>query len=66
MRRMPLLSTLLEQFGIEPERFRLEWVSAAEGSKWATVVNDMTERVRKLGPLQWKERVAKTGETPTQ
>ena len=55
LRRMPLLATMLQQFGIEPERFRLEWVSASEGGKWATVVNDMTEKVRKLWPLGWKE-----------
>ena len=37
-RRMPLLKTVLETFGIEPERFRLEWVSASEGEKFASIV----------------------------
>lgn len=59
MRRMPLVKRLLTDFGIEPERFRLEWVSASEAAKWARVVNEMTEQVRRLGPLNWKENVAK-------
>jgi F420-non-reducing hydrogenase iron-sulfur subunit len=45
-------------FGIEPGRFRLEWVSAAEGAKWARMVNEMTEQVRRLGPLNWKEQIS--------
>lgn len=53
LRRMPLVNNLLSQFGIEPERFRWEWVSAAEGAKWASVVNEMTETIRQLGPLNW-------------
>jgi F420-non-reducing hydrogenase iron-sulfur subunit len=58
MRRMPLAELLLAEFGIEPQRFRWEWVSAAEGAKWARVVNEMTEDIRKLGPLNWKGVVA--------
>jgi F420-non-reducing hydrogenase iron-sulfur subunit len=44
------LSKVLEQFGIEPERLRLEWISASEGDKFAAVVKDMTEQIKKLGP----------------
>ena len=51
--RYSLLLRMLEQFGIEKERVRLEWVSAAEGEKFASVVSDMTEQVRRLGPLNW-------------
>ena len=54
MRRYPMLLKLLEQFGIEPERVRLEWVSASEGDRFAAVVRDLTETIRKLGPLSWK------------
>jgi len=50
-RRIPLLKKMLSQLGIEEERLRLEWVSASEGERFAAVVRDMTERVRKLGPL---------------
>jgi len=53
MARMPLLKRLLADLGIEPERFRHEWVSAAEGQKFAQLVTEMTEQVRKLGPLNW-------------
>jgi len=49
---MPLLKKMLEQFGIEEERLRLEWISASEGDRFATLVNEMTEAVRKLGPLR--------------
>jgi len=54
MRRMPLLIKLLEQMGIEKDRIRLDWVSASEGSRFATIVNEMTEKVRALGPLSQK------------
>lgn len=54
MRRYPLLVKLLESFGIENKRLRLEWVSAAEGEKFSNVVKDFTSVVKKLGPLNWK------------
>ena len=58
MRRFPLMLQLLDQFGIERERVRLEWVSASEGEKFAQVVGEMTEQLKELGPLNWKERSA--------
>ncbi len=61
MVRMPLLARVLQDLGLEPERFRWEWVSAAEGEKFAAVVKDMTERISKLGPLNWKERLRQRG-----
>ncbi len=51
-RRIPLLKKMLSQFGIEDERVRLEWVSAAEGDRFASIVNDMTKKVRELGPFR--------------
>jgi F420-non-reducing hydrogenase iron-sulfur subunit len=54
LRRMVLLKRMLADYGIEPERFRLEWVSASEGDRWAQVVNQITEDVRKLGPAKIK------------
>jgi F420-non-reducing hydrogenase iron-sulfur subunit len=51
LRRYHLLSRMLEDMGIERDRFRLEWISAAEGDRVKTVINDMVERVRALGPL---------------
>jgi F420-non-reducing hydrogenase iron-sulfur subunit len=50
LRRFQLLRRVVAEMGIEPERLRLEWISAAEGDKVRTVVNDMVERVRALGP----------------
>lgn len=50
-RRLPLLKRLLAQLGIEEERLRLEWVAASEPDRFVEVVNDMTETIRRLGPL---------------
>jgi len=58
MRRFPLLKKLLADYGIEDDRVRLEWVSASEGQRFADVVNDMTERVRALGPSPVKADLA--------
>jgi F420-non-reducing hydrogenase iron-sulfur subunit len=58
MRRFPLLKSLLADYGIEEERVRLEWVSASEGQRFADIVNDMTERVRALGPSPVKMALA--------
>jgi len=54
-RRILMLKKLLKQFGIEPERLRIEWISAAEGDKFARVVKDMVEEIRKLGPSPFKD-----------
>lgn len=51
LRRFNLLKRVVTDLGIEPERFRLEWISAAEADKLKTVVNDMVAKVRALGPL---------------
>ena len=51
IRRFLLLQRLLEQFGIEPERVQLEWVSASEGERYTQVVKEFTEQIRKLGPF---------------
>ncbi len=63
MRRVPMLKNLLSQFGIEPARLRLEWVSASEGEQFAALVKEFTEQVRALGPLRWEERVAALSES---
>ena len=48
-RRMTLLFSMLEYLGIEKERTRVEWVSAAEGAKFAQTVNEFTAAVAALG-----------------
>ncbi len=50
--RHKLLRRVLDQFGIEDARCRFDYVSAAEGEKFARVVSEMVQEVRALGPLQ--------------
>ncbi|MCR5707317.1 Coenzyme F420-reducing hydrogenase, delta subunit [Ruminococcus sp. YRD2003] len=49
-RRITLLYSMLDFLGIERNRTRLEWVSAAEGAKFAATMQQFTEDVRALGP----------------
>ncbi|MFA6216231.1 MAG: hydrogenase iron-sulfur subunit [Candidatus Omnitrophota bacterium] len=51
LRRMKLLEVMLEQFGIEKERLRLDWVSAAQAERFSLLTQEMVETVRRLGPL---------------
>ena len=48
-RRMTLLFSMLDYLGIEKERTRVEWVSAAEGAKFAETMNDFVATITKLG-----------------
>jgi F420-non-reducing hydrogenase iron-sulfur subunit len=57
LRRFRLLARMLEDMGIERDRFRLEWISAAEGEKVKSVVNDMVRKVQALGPLRLPGRL---------
>jgi F420-non-reducing hydrogenase iron-sulfur subunit len=52
LRRVHLLKRVLGELGIEDQRFRLEWISASEGDKVRTVINEMVQQVRELGPLK--------------
>lgn len=49
-RRFTLLKKLLSTAGIEPERVQFTWVSASEGGRFASVVTDVTDKVKKIGP----------------
>ena len=51
-RRMTLLFSLLDYLGIEKERTRVEWVSAAEGQRFVDVMDDFVAQVTKLGPCR--------------
>jgi len=51
LRRFQLLKRLLRDMGVEEDRVRLEWISAAEGDKVKAVINEMTEQLLRLGPL---------------
>jgi len=49
-RKVSLVKRLLSQLGVSPQRVRLEWVSAAEGQRFAQVVTDFIGEVKELGP----------------
>ncbi|RLI86655.1 MAG: methyl-viologen-reducing hydrogenase subunit delta [Archaeoglobales archaeon] len=54
LRRYKLMKKILPQFGIEPERLRLEWISASEADKLRKVVGEFVEELKKLGPLGFR------------
>ena len=53
LRRHAMLRYTLEGLGIEPERVRLVWASAAEGERLARAIDEIVADVRRLGPLDW-------------
>jgi len=56
--RLQIVQRLLVDFGIEPQRFRVEWVSAQEAERYRELVKEMTAALAPLGPLQWPAMVA--------
>ena len=69
LRRVLLLKRVLKEFGIDERRLRLEWISAAEGEKFAKVSTEFTEELRALGPLRLETGVlaqSQGEELPTQ
>jgi coenzyme F420-reducing hydrogenase delta subunit len=57
--RMDALAPMLNKLGLSPERFRVEYVSAAEGIKFAELVKEMSERMNTLGKDKIKAENAK-------
>jgi F420-non-reducing hydrogenase iron-sulfur subunit len=55
LRRYHLLKKYLQQMGIEPERLKLEWISASEGKQYAELINSFTQTIAELGPCRVKE-----------
>jgi F420-non-reducing hydrogenase iron-sulfur subunit len=53
MRRYEMLRHTLLAMGMEDQRLRLQWASAAEGTVLAAAITEMVEQVRTLGPLNW-------------
>ena len=49
-RRIVLLKRAISEIGLDPRRIRLEWISAAEGQRFARVITEFTEEIKKLGP----------------
>jgi DNA-binding transcriptional ArsR family regulator len=57
---MHLTRKLLGEIGIDPERLRLEWVSASEGVRFAEVMTDFSTKLKSLGPLGFSEGMDET------
>ena len=55
LKRIKLLKKMLNDLNINENRLRLEWISAAEGKRFAEVVDEFTEDVRKLGEIQYTQ-----------
>jgi F420-non-reducing hydrogenase iron-sulfur subunit len=53
-KRAEAIELLMEDFGLEPERFRLEWVSASEGARFAQIVTEMVDQLKQLGPNPYR------------
>ncbi len=62
MRRYAMLKQTLTAMGIEPERVKLVWASAAEGEQLAEAVNQLVADVKKLGPLNWSANWDENGQ----
>jgi len=57
LRRFRLLQKFIRQMGIQPERLRLEWISASEGLEFSQLVNEFSESIRALEPSPVKESI---------
>jgi F420-non-reducing hydrogenase iron-sulfur subunit len=51
-KRIMIMHRILKDLGIEPERLRLEWISASEGKRYVELVDDFIENIKTLGPLK--------------
>jgi len=54
-KRLPILHSLLTFAGLEPQRLRLDWVSASEGERFVRISTEFSDSIRELGPARWKE-----------
>ena len=54
-----LLKGMLPQFGIEPERLKMEWIPASEAPKFQSTVNGFINKVTGLGPLTLNKKATK-------
>jgi coenzyme F420-reducing hydrogenase delta subunit len=56
-RRVGLLHEVIDKFGIDRDRLWLRWVAASEGNMFAEVVEEMTSKLRELGPNPLREKM---------
>jgi coenzyme F420-reducing hydrogenase delta subunit/ferredoxin len=60
-KRLPIVQSLMAFAGLEPERLRLDYVSASEGERFARITGEFTQTVRALGPVYWRTRTQAWG-----
>lgn len=58
---MHICKKLLKLIGVNPDRLRLEWVSASQGIRFAEVITDFVKNLKELGPLGTGEGIDKNG-----
>jgi len=56
-RRIAMVKKLLEYIGLEPQRFQVSWVSAAEGTKYTQIIKDIVKELKPLGPQTKLRRI---------
>jgi len=56
-RRFRFIKMALQHAEIEPDRFRIEWISASEGEKFATLIKSMVDKIKELGPSPLREAI---------
>jgi coenzyme F420-reducing hydrogenase delta subunit len=56
-RRIALLRMVLEQYGFDPKRLKLEWVSASEGEKFQNTITSFVTTIKELGPTPFVQEV---------
>ncbi len=54
-RKVPIIQKLISQFGINPKRVKLQWISASEGVELTELVKEYVEEIRELGPNPMKK-----------
>ena len=52
LKRIPLIKKMIQDFGIDPRRLKLEWISAGEGGRFQEEVNNYIDEIIKLGPIE--------------
>jgi F420-non-reducing hydrogenase iron-sulfur subunit len=56
-RRFVMFKKVVEETGLDPDRFRLSWVSASEGQKYAKVTTEFTEKIKEKGENSAKKKI---------
>ena len=56
-KRILAVTKILEQFGFEPERLKLEWIGASEGPEFQQHMTEFADVIKSLGPTQTRDQV---------